>query len=218
MDADEQRCPACAADEITGSMSGDEVVLRCGACDHRWARGERPCLGCGGTGLTTAPQLLTHTPRGNQLSVVGRRQVVVCPACDAEVLEAYLQHGTPLPSTYVSAARRLTVTDQPLAPAPEPPRPSHAPARPAQAQAVPEPAPAKAAAVPTVRQAIEAFQEAEADHDPVALIMLGRQLGPAQRLSDPAVLRTVAGDLPDHPTVEAFVRFCRTQGWLSSTS
>ncbi len=226
MTTDEVSCPRCASADVSGTEHTDGIVLRCGACGHTWERGRRGCATCGGSELVTIPQLITTTPRGNQVSIIGRRQVLVCRACDAAGVSDYLERGVPLPSTYQSAARRVEVEPTSAPPRASTPRRRAAPA-PRQVPS-PPPAPAPAALTnPTVRQAMEHFQQSAPDPFALALVMLGREAGPTSRLGDPGTAdlltgadawaeRTFTGGNrePAIATVRAFVEHCRDRGWL----
>lgn len=220
-------CPRCASTGVSGVARGDGIVLRCEGCGHEWDRGRRGCSTCGGPELVTIPQLITTTPRGNQVSIIGRRQVLVCRECDAAGVSDYLERGVPLPSTYQSAARRVRVEPPSSHPRAVSSRPRSASSpRPVQPTA-PAPSVTTALTDPTVRQAVEAFQEAEPDPFALALVMLGRDLGPASRLREPRTAasladvdawaeRTFSGANRDAAvaTVHAFVEHCRSRGWL----
>ncbi|WP_375001912.1 hypothetical protein [Aeromicrobium sp. CTD01-1L150] len=225
-------CEQCGSTEITGRTADAEIELHCQTCGHRWARGARGCASCGGTELLTIPQLITTTPRGNQVSIVGRRQVVVCRDCDCDGVTAYLEHSTPLPPAYQSAARRITVDPTPSPPdAPRrrrttSPRPTVTRPDPQVAHDDPESAPTHRLTNPTVRQAVEHFQSAEPGQDALVLIMFGRAVGPVSRLSEPQVRQVLAttddwvaqnfsGSTREKAadTLRAFARHCAQHDW-----
>lgn len=81
------QCPSCGErDRLTGQGVDGEIELACRACGHRWMRGQRRCRGCGGVEQVLARRGMTTYPRGNQLAVVGMRDVPLCPSCDSEAL------------------------------------------------------------------------------------------------------------------------------------
>jgi len=98
-------CPRCGeAEDLRGSQTPDGIRIECGACGHGWLRDHEAerCATCGGTDLLTRPRALTQYSRGTQLSIVGIGQIVLCAACDAEMVE--WSDGRAVPSTYRSAA------------------------------------------------------------------------------------------------------------------
>jgi Zn ribbon nucleic-acid-binding protein len=83
-------CPRCSeTDDLRGSEAQDGIRIECGACGESWLRDEEPdrCATCGGTDLVKRPRALTQYSRGTQLSIVGIGEVMLCAACDAEMLE-----------------------------------------------------------------------------------------------------------------------------------
>lgn len=84
-------CPECGeSTELTGDRSGDQIVLTCGRCSHRWTRtAQNVCNTCGSDDLQTVPLAIVERSRGTQLSVVGTRQITLCSVCDCERLASY---------------------------------------------------------------------------------------------------------------------------------
>ncbi len=192
-------CPTCGeSEDLSGSPAADDIEITCGACGAVWRRGDPRCKGCGAPGGVPRRQVMTRTPRGNQVAVVGHREVVLCRSCDADVVAE--SSSAPVPEGYVSVflfGRDLPETRTAAAE----PRPAvtPAPAPAARAQARPttskraepppppdtrHPAPPRALAEPTARQAIEAHLEADAGADSLTMLMLGRHLGPSRRIRD----------------------------------
>lgn len=210
-------CPHCGTeDDVTGRVDDHtgEVELTCGGCGRSWWRGERRCASCGGHDLTTRPQVMRRHSRGNQLSIMGWRDVTLCRACDAAVLDTTRDDHTPIPEEYVSAA--LIDVNAAPAPPPSPPpavRPRSSPATKPPSRAAPSPRPPSRPPEPapprpptTVRQALERSQTTLAADgaalDPTVVLLLGQRLGPATRLDgltaaghDPASLRAWAEGL-----------------------
>lgn len=183
-------CPSCGeAEQLTGATLDGGIEITCGACGSRWSRAERRCRACGGAESTVARQRMTTYPRGNQLAVIGMRDVPLCPQCDGEALsrlgpDRLLEDG--YRSRFVSGA-----PDEPSAP----PRhqPSRAPrARPRSLPPAPPAAPPVAVARrpaapadPTVRKAVEAYLAHGTDAvSAAAMLVIGRALGTSTRLSD----------------------------------
>lgn len=185
---DTLRCPQCGDSEtVTGTPLEGDILMTCGSCSTTWMRGPARCRGCGGVESVTRTQLMTRHPRGTLLSVVGGRDVVLCPRCDADVLAAVggASSESPLPEGYVSRFFAVDV-DPPTAAAPAPrvrrPRPP-APVPRGSLAVPPRPAPEPARLqAPTVRQAVEHFLEAHPGADSLAMLMLGQHLGPSTRL------------------------------------
>ncbi|MFU8891520.1 MAG: hypothetical protein ACNA76_07695 [Anaerosomatales bacterium] len=99
-------CPTCGeSEELTGSPSADGIRIRCGRCDAEWLRDgvSQTCATCGGSDLETRSRALTQYSRGTQLSIVGLSEILLCRACDHEMLE-WSKAGRPVPHTYRSAA------------------------------------------------------------------------------------------------------------------
>jgi hypothetical protein len=99
-------CPECGeADDLAGSETSKGIRIECGACEHRWMRDDEPetCATCGGAELVKRPYALTQYSRGTQLSIVGMGEIMLCPACDAEMLE-WSREGRAVPFNYRSKA------------------------------------------------------------------------------------------------------------------
>lgn len=191
------QCPSCGESEhLRGRPLGDDIEVSCETCSARWLRGAPRCNACECADVVTRPQVMTRHPRGNQLAIVGRRELPLCPDCDAEAIADSLTHNRPVPETYVSVF--LFGRESP-GPAPRPPAPveeAPAGAEPATRKdltpaRLPGSAPtprkpveptAQPAVRPTVRQAIEAYLAAEPGADSAAMLLLGQHLGPASRL------------------------------------
>jgi len=208
-------CPSCGEQEsLRGSpTSGGGIEVECLCCQTRWDRGSARCRSCGRAEAVVRPQVITRTPRGNQLAAIGYRQVPLCLRCDAEAVQVSVRANQPVPTTYLS---RFLLGESPVsAPADHPcgdtagpvvvsrrESAASAPARP-QAELPARGTPPTAAAGrsvsgstptgvhpggpvspdPTVRQALEAFQRDVTDADLVTLLLLGQHLGPSRRLS-----------------------------------
>jgi hypothetical protein len=200
----ELRCPSCGESErLAGTRADDDIEVTCQTCGHRWLRGSPRCRACGGDEVVTGMRLMTRQPRGNQLAVVGHREVPLCPRCDAEALR---DGGRLVPEGYVSRflfgrddprpvqpARRSTKASAPGGPRSEvpsgsSPAPSSGSSSARTPHATPQPSkdaePAAPVRVPTVRQAIESFLEATPSAEPLTMVMLGRHLGPSARLEE----------------------------------
>ncbi len=94
-------CPSCGeAEALSGRPVAGDIEISCAVCRTTWLRGDPRCKGCGGTAGVAQRQLMTRTPRGNQLAVVGHREVTLCPSCDEAALAA--THASALPESYVS--------------------------------------------------------------------------------------------------------------------
>jgi hypothetical protein len=113
--AEAMRCPSCGETErLAGTPVAGDIEVSCQACGHQWLRGSPRCRGCGGGDVVTKLRLMTRHPRGNQLAVVGHRQVPLCPRCDADVVQG--GDGRLVPEGYVSrrpsgsAAPRLSTS------------------------------------------------------------------------------------------------------------
>jgi hypothetical protein len=80
-------------------------MIRCERCDTTWLRDSAPltCASCGCAELETRQRTLTQYSRGTQLSIVGLGQILLCRACDLEMLE-WSKAGRAVPFTYRSAA------------------------------------------------------------------------------------------------------------------
>jgi len=230
-------CPACGeAEQLAGTLVGDDIEVTCQACGARWMRGAPRCKTCGGAESISVQQRMTRHPRGTLLSVVGMREVPLCRTCDREVLDTALSEKRSVPEGYVSrflfdAATRKAVSD------PSPPRRVR-PAKPARARTVappPRPAPAvaetpSAPGDPTLRQAVEAYLgQVDGPTDSVALVLLGSELGSSVRLSTLDSTET-AGRLADWvqriwgsradqrdravATLRGAFDYWRDQGWI----
>lgn len=194
------RCPACGENErLRGRAVGADIEVTCETCGAQWLRGAARCNACGRADVVTRPQVMTRHPRGNQLAIVGRRDLPLCPACDADAIAGSETGNRPVPETYVSAflfgrdvrrdvPREPARTTEPRgasdAPAGLRPGPS-APATPPTSTPHPEPSrpTEQGLSRPTVRQAIEAYLSADPDDaDSLAMLFLGQHLGPASRL------------------------------------
>jgi predicted RNA-binding Zn-ribbon protein involved in translation (DUF1610 family) len=91
-------CPACGESEnLTGERSDENVVINCGACGQSWERPTSPtCPTCGSNELQPVPLAIVERSRGTQLSVVGIRNVNLCPVCDADAIGRW-QENRPNP-------------------------------------------------------------------------------------------------------------------------
>lgn len=97
------RCPACGENErLRGRAVGDDIEVTCETCGAQWLRGAARCNACGRADVVTRPQVMTRHPRGNQLAIVGRRDLPLCPACDADAIAESEAGNRPVPETYVS--------------------------------------------------------------------------------------------------------------------
>ena len=193
-----QTCPSCGeTDHLHGISTSNGIEIVCERCGERWVRGSLPCRSCGGIETLTLPQVIVRTSRGNQLSIMGHRDITLCPACDAEVIASCKTTRQWVPEHYVSAfsfdlaespdIRSTAVsvpTDPPEASLKVETRPTApTPNRPDQARfSKASPATEPAAARPTVRQAIQEYMSADPDTDPVAMLSLGTHLGSSTRL------------------------------------
>lgn len=204
---------ACGENErLRGRAVGDDIEVTCETCGAQWLRGAARCNACGRADVVTRPQVMTRHPRGNQLAIVGRRDLPLCPACDAGVIAESEAGNRPVPETYVSvflfgrevprhaprwaapaagtsgaeAAPAGSRTGPAVAATPTTSRPKPVGKPPAKRPepARPEPARPKEQGLsrPTVRQAIEAYLSAHPDADSLAMLFLGQHLGPASRL------------------------------------
>ncbi|WP_165985213.1 hypothetical protein [Streptomyces sp. YIM 98790] len=198
------RCPSCDEQEdLTGTPRGEDILVTCGVCGAQWLRGGLRCATCGRADLVERPQAMTRYSRGTQLSIIGWRQLPLCPHCDAQALQASLEGNQPVPASYVAAALHPGQDTRPAAARPpqwkpepalppvSPPPPTAAPpsasdrkAPPRTRRSLPPQPKADPATVPTVRQAIQAFlTQASGDVDHTAMLLLGTHLGSAARLS-----------------------------------
>lgn len=201
------QCPHCKeTDALRGDRDGDAITVTCLSCGERWARGAPRCRTCAGVDVVTALQAMSRHPRGNQLAIVGRREILLCRRCDAEVVADWVGRNRPVPEGYVSKALLDVTATPPSDPTQSRTSPS-APKRSASTAGAPAPRPrtrpAPAAAVPgsagpgdpTVRQAMAAFlDQAGVTADSTAMLMLGTHLGASTRMSDLSRPQT-AGEL-----------------------
>jgi hypothetical protein len=196
----ELTCPTCGeTEELTGTPGEGDIEISCHTCGTRWARGARRCRGCGGTEQVLARQRMTANPRGNQLAVLGYREIPLCPRCDSDVAEQ-LSTGRLVPDGYTSRFIRgrdesAPPKTRPNAAAEQPPHPSaHSSPEPISGTAPPQQpeaqtstgsaVPPRRDTSPTVRQAIESYlQHTEHPDAATAMLLLGMALGPATRLS-----------------------------------
>ncbi len=184
-----QRCPTCDESEsLRGRPVDDDIELTCLTCDTTWLRGPLACRGCGRLDSVSALQLIRRTTRGNQLAIVGRKELKLCPVCDEAMVTSSLHAQSPVPEDYTSifiSGFPPPPTERPPSP-PEPAKRHQPTSAPVPTEAPTPPARSTEAATerPTVRQATERFLSAQPDHDSTALIMLGAHLGPARRLAD----------------------------------
>lgn len=84
-------CPNCGEDDqVSGRSRGDLIELTCGSCGHSWTRDPAPaCPTCGRKDLHPAVAAIVEKSRGTQLSIVGTRDIALCPTCDSETIERY---------------------------------------------------------------------------------------------------------------------------------
>ncbi len=191
-------CPFCAESErLRGRAVEGDIEVTCESCGARWLRGAPRCGQCGGSEVEVRPQLMTRQPRGNQVAIVARREVPLCPRCDADALVASVSGNRTVPEGYVSAflfgGQRASSTPassdghEAAAPSrratrrPTAPRQTRVAERDHSAAPVPETKGAPATA-PTVRQAVEAYLTSAPDADSLTLVLLGQHLGPSTRL------------------------------------
>jgi hypothetical protein len=207
------RCLACGENErLRGRAVAGDIEVTCETCDAQWLRGAARCNACGRADVVTRPQVMTRHPRGNQLAIVGRRDLPLCPACDADAIAESEAGNRAVPETYVSvflfgrdlprhaprkpapaaAARRTgaapaesrTAPSKPAARTASAPEPERKPSakRPEPARLEASRPKEQSLSRPTVRQAIEAYLSASPDADSLAMLFLGQHLGPASRL------------------------------------
>lgn len=188
-------CPSCGETErLSGVSLGGDIEVTCGSCGIQWHRGERRCSTCGGSESTTARQRMTTYPRGNQLAVIGMREVPLCPRCDSDAV-AELGTDRLVDDDYSSRFVRSSADDG-AHPSRRTPQPAASPAPSARARTTPrrgqlsEPTPRQRVAdqrgdTPTVRKAVEAYLENASDAvSATAMLVLGRSLGSSTRLSE----------------------------------
>ena len=101
-----QQCPNCGEqEELRGTRRGQFIDLVCETCGERWRRALYPqCATCGGSDLVQRPQIMTGFSRGNQLSVLGWRNIDLCAQCDREAIERSMSCQGPVPEGYRAAA------------------------------------------------------------------------------------------------------------------
>lgn len=192
---EERRCPACGETQaLSGTERDGRIHIVCETCGTSWFRQDRVCAGCGSPGPVALPQVLTTHPRGNQLAIIGRREISLCRSCDVDAVRAAESSGRPVPADYVSVfavGRRESYRD-PAASAPvSPAAPRRRPALRRAARMEPSaPAPVVPDR-PTVRQATERFLAGHPDVNPVDVVLLGSHLGSSTRLES---LGHVTGD------------------------
>lgn len=188
-----QRCPTCGEQEgLRGRPAGADIELTCLECGTSWMRGALTCRGCGGRESVTALQLIRRNTRGNQLAIVGRKQLTLCPVCDEAMVKRSLSAQQPVPEDYTSVFISGFPVTRPRSDSPSRPAPKRSPDLVSETHAKAAEAPigqmdggqagAPTTWRPTVRQATEAFLNGEVEADSTALIMLGAHLGPARRL------------------------------------
>lgn len=181
---------------------------------------------------------MTTYPRGNQLAVIGMREVALCPSCDRGALarlgpDRVVDDG--YRSRYMNGAPRTpTPAEGPVQQAR--PRPTSSGRRQPSARQVPAAPPQArqqtraAAPDPTVRRAVDAYlQQASDSVSATAMLVLGRTLGPSTRLADVRAdqARAALGSaVDDHwqrqPSLRALAvaaiddafRFWARRGWL----
>ena len=92
-------CPSCGDDEhLRGEPHGDLIRIECTSCNLTWDRDPSPrCPTCASADVRPVPQAVWEKSRGTQLSMVSMRTVYLCPACDRERLQRFLESSTPLP-------------------------------------------------------------------------------------------------------------------------
>ncbi|MBN2848304.1 MAG: hypothetical protein JXP72_07640 [Coriobacteriia bacterium] len=94
-------CPRCGEqDDIRGAETTDGIRITCGSCSYSWLRNDEPerCATCDGTDLVKRPHALTQYSRGTQLSIVAIAEIMLCPVCDAEMVE--WSEGRAVPAHY----------------------------------------------------------------------------------------------------------------------
>jgi hypothetical protein len=205
------QCPACGEDErLRGRASGDDIEVTCENCGAQWLRGATRCNSCGRADVVIRPQVMTRQPRGNQLAIVGRRELPLCRVCDADAIAESLGGNRPVPETYVSVflfgrdlprhvprepARTTehsatgdaptestpSIAVEPTTPEPKREKRAYA-GSPGPSRPQPSPAKEQGLTRPTARQAIEAYLSAHPEADSLAMLFLGQHLGPASRL------------------------------------
>ena len=91
-------CSACGeTDDLRGRETPAGIRIECGRCGATWLRDEQPdrCATCGGTDLVKRAHALTQYSRGNQLSIVGIGETMLCAVCDAAMVEWSDGHAVP---------------------------------------------------------------------------------------------------------------------------
>ncbi|MCE7081625.1 hypothetical protein [Streptomyces sp. ST2-7A] len=98
-------CPSCGEEEeLRGENRGSDIRVSCLRCGASWMRGVPVCAGCGRDDLVERPQAMTRYSRGNQLSIIGWRQLPLCRECDAPALERSIAENVAVHGDYVSRA------------------------------------------------------------------------------------------------------------------
>lgn len=92
-------CPNCESDDhLAGETHGDLIRVTCSACHVVWDRDPSPsCRRCGSKDVRPVPQAVWEKSRGTQLSTAWLRILYLCPVCDRDRLQRFLDSGTPLP-------------------------------------------------------------------------------------------------------------------------
>jgi len=198
-------CPSCGETErLAGATIDGRIEITCEACGTAWERSGRRCRGCGSAEHTVARQRMITFPRGNQLAVIGMREVPLCPQCDAAALtrlgpdrlldDRYRSRfvggiddepaGQPPPRAKAAPRPPARQTVPRTPPAGTPPTGTPPTARPVQRPATRE--------QPTVRQAVQDYlEQADDSVSATAMLVVGRTLGPSTRLAD--ISGTTAG-------------------------
>ncbi len=100
----EIKCPNCdETEELLGTPITDAddvptgIEIRCERCETTWTRDdELRCPRCNGTDHYPAPVAVLEKSRGTQLSIVSTRSVMLCWACDRDLIDGQRQSGTAL--------------------------------------------------------------------------------------------------------------------------
>lgn len=92
-------CPSCGLDDhLSGERVGDIIRITCSGCRLEWDRDPSPsCPSCGSKAVRPVPQAVWEKARGTQLSTVSQRIIYLCPDCDRDRLQRFLDSWTPLP-------------------------------------------------------------------------------------------------------------------------
>ena len=179
-------CPACGeTEQIVGTPHEGDIKLSCQRCGQSWLRGGRRCRGCGGTALVRLPQVMSRTPRGNQLAFIGAREIDLCPECDGTAVTESTTSNRPIAESYHSIYLLGPPTATPIAPSiPSPPAPKAGPATRGsernrsghRQQRTSAPAASPSTAPARVNEALTALTNDEGV-DVMVLVLLGRLLG-----------------------------------------